>query len=128
MKAVNYIVNHEKEFMEVFNYGKLPLDNNIAEQIIRLFAVNKHQCRFYVSPKGADGAAIIYSMMLSAQENKLAGYMCMTYVLERLPNIKADNEEELRKLLPYNKELPKYLKKLNKNEIKKLLNGTAPKN
>lgn len=128
MKAVKYILNHEDEFMEVFNYGKLPLDNNIAEQIIRPFAVNKHRCRFYVSPKGADGAAIIYSMMLSAQENKLAGYMYMTYVLERLPNIKADNEEELRKLLPYNKELPKYLKKLNKSEIKKLLNGTAPKN
>ena len=67
-------------------------------------------------------------MMLSAQENKLAGYMYMTYVLERLPNINADNEKELRKLLPYNKELPKYLKKLNKSEIKKLLKETAPKN
>lgn len=128
MKAVNYILNHDKEFMEVFNYGKLPMNNSSAERIIRPFAINKHRCRFYVSPNGANSAAIIYSMMLSAQENKLTAYMYMEYVLERLPNIRPDNEEELRKLLPYYSELPSYLNQLSKSEIKKLLKqGTASK-
>ena len=128
MKAVNYILNHEKEFMEVFNYGKLPLDNSAAERVIRPFAVNKHRCRFYVSPEGAGGAAVIYSILLTAQENKLSGYMYMKYILEILPNIDLENEVELRKLLPYNKELPSYLRQLTKNEIQKLLKDKPASN
>lgn len=125
---VNYILNYKKEFKEVFNYRKLPMDNSSAEKIIKPFVVNKHRCRFYVSPEGANGAAIIYLMMLSAQENKLTAYMYMKYVLERLPNTNPDNEEEQRKLLSYSNELPSYLNQLSKSEIKKLLKeGVASK-
>lgn len=44
--------------------------------------------------------------------------MYMTYVLERLPGIDPSDEDEIRKLLPYNKQLPTYLRQLTAQESK----------
>ncbi len=123
LKAIKYLMNHEKEFSEVFNNPKVPFDNSSTERAIRPFVVSRNRCKFYTSPKGAQAAAIIYSILLSAQENKLSPYMYMTYVLERLPGIDPTDEEEIRKLLPYNKELPRYLRQLTAKEIKELKKG-----
>ncbi len=123
IKAINYELNHEKEFREVFNNPKVPFDNSSAERVIRPFVVSRNRCKFYTSPKGAQAAAIIYSLLLSAEENGLSAYMYMEYVLERLPSIDPSDEVEIRKLLPYNKDLPKYLRQLTAKEIKELKKG-----
>lgn len=123
LKAIKYMFNHQKEFGEVFNNPKVPFDNSSTERSIRPFVVSRNRCKFYTSPKGAQAAAVIYSLLLSAEENKLSAYMYMTYILERLPNINPENEEELRKLLPYHEGLPTYLRQLTSKEIKELKKG-----
>lgn len=123
IKAIKYMMNHEKEFYEVFKNPKVPFDNSSTERAIRPFVVSRNRCKFYTSPKGAQAAATIYSILLSAQENKLSPYMYMEYVLERLPSIDPSDEGEIRRLLPYNKDLPKYLRQLTAKEIKELKRG-----
>lgn len=55
-------------------------------------------------------------------ENKQNLYMYFTYLFENLPKLDLTNKEELRKYLPYSRELPSYIGTLSKSEIKAILN------
>ena len=64
---------------------------------------------------------MIYSLVITAIENKVNPYMYFQYILERIKDMDINDHEALKELLPYSKSLPEYTKILSKQEIKKIL-------
>ena len=120
-QAISYTLNHQEELMKCIENGYIPLENSSCERSIRPFVVIRNRCKFYVSPKGADASAKIYSLVITCIENRINPYMYFTHLFENLPNMDLTNKEALRKLLPYSDSLPNYTRILSKKEIKAIL-------
>lgn len=81
--------------------GRLRMDNNLAENAIRPFAVGRKNWLFSGSPRGAHASAVLYSLIETAKANGLEPYAYLRLLFERLPCATTDSE---RKAL-----LPQYL-------------------
>ena len=73
------------------------------------FVIGRKNFLFCFTENGANKSAIAYSIVETAVANNLNVFEYLTYVFDTLPKIKKE-ENSLRKLLPYSKDLPKYLK------------------
>ena len=71
--------------------------------------------------KGAEVSVMIYSLVITAIENKVNPYMYFLYTLEKMKDMDIGDEKALSELLPYSNSLPEYTKILSKREIKKIL-------
>jgi transposase len=60
---------------------------------------------FANTPKGARAGAVIYSLVETAEENKLAPYAYLNHLFEQLPNLESQDAEILDQLLPWNVKL-----------------------
>ena len=121
-KAIQYVLNNKEGLMEFTNDAIIPHDNTSCKRSVRPFVVIRNWCKFSVSVHGAQASAIIYSLVISCIENKQNPYMYLTHLFENLPKLDLTNKEELRKYLPYSRELPSYIRTLSKSEIKAILN------
>jgi transposase len=97
-KAIGYCLKNWAALMEYTKYGYLNIDNNFAENAIRPFALGRKNWLFHGNHKGAEAAAIIYSLLQSAKANGLKPHEYMTYLLD---NIKTTPAAEMEKLLPH---------------------------
>ena len=89
--------------------GHLSIDNNSAERALKNFAVGRRNWLFAKSIRGADASALVYSITETALLNHLKPYAYLTYILDELRKMGAfPKEEELKKLLPWSKDLPEY--------------------
>lgn len=120
-QAISYALNHQVELMRCIDNGYIPLDNSSCERSIRPFVLIRNRCKFYVSPKGADASAKIYSLVITCIENRINPYMYFTHLFENLPNMDLTDKAALRQLLPYSESLPDYTRILTKKEIKAIL-------
>jgi len=58
---------------------------------------------FSAQPHGAEASAVLYSIIETANANALEPYHYLLYLFDKLPEtILADDDAELKKLLPYN--------------------------
>lgn len=97
--AITYATN---QWCHVINYlldGRLDIDNNFTENIIRPFAVGRKNWLFNDTVDGAKASAMIYSILQTAKANGLDPYAYMRHLLTELPKCKT--AEELELLLPY---------------------------
>lgn len=76
--------------------------------MIRSLTIGRKNWLFMNTSRGARSSAVIYSLVNSAKLNKLKPFNYFNYILEILPNIDIDDDEELEKLMPY-ADLPKSL-------------------
>lgn len=70
-KAVNYALNEKKYLYTFLENGNIPVDNNRVENAIRPFTVGRKNWLFCNSSSGAETAAILYSLISTAQANGL---------------------------------------------------------
>jgi hypothetical protein len=77
--------------------GRLEIDNNLAENIIRPVALGRKNYLFAGSHAGAKRAAIIYSLLGSCKLQDINPYDYLIDILQRLP-LQAVNK--LAELLP----------------------------
>lgn len=70
-KAVTYALNQRKALLRFLEDGRLKLDNNRAERALRQVAVGRKNWLFAGSPKGAERAAALYSLVVSCRELKI---------------------------------------------------------
>ena len=105
-EAIQYALNQQKKLEVPFSNGELDIDNNRAERAFKPFVVGRKNWLFSTSSKGAKASATIYSIMETAKENNLHVFHYFVYLLETLPNIDIKNTEELKKLVPWSKDLP----------------------
>jgi transposase len=99
-KAIGYCLNRWPALIAYTYDGKLRIDNNDAERIIRPFAIGRKNWLFAATEKGAIASANIYSLIATCKANGINSYHYLRYVLQ---NIHAANSDtDLRALLPYN--------------------------
>ena len=97
-KAIRYALNQEMVLRVYCTDGRLPIDNNAAERILRLIAIGRKNWQFYGSANGGKTGAILHSLMASAHRNELNEYEYILDVLDRLVDL--PSRAEIEALLP----------------------------
>ena len=65
--------------------GRLEATNNLAERSIKPFVIDRKNFLFANTPKGAEGSAVIFSLIETAKESGLNPFEYLTYVLKNAP-------------------------------------------
>lgn len=71
VKAIRYALNEKKYLYTFLQNGNVPLDNNRAENAIRPFAIGRKNWLFSNTANGAKCSAVLYSLISTAQANKM---------------------------------------------------------
>lgn len=99
-KALIYLNRQWPKLTVFLTDGRIPLDNNPAENAIRPFVIGRKNWLFSQTPKGAHASAKLYSLIETAKANGIEPYTYMVEVLTKLPTSTTD--DELDRLLPWN--------------------------
>jgi transposase len=105
-KAVAYSLSNWELMTNILKDGQCELSSNLAEQMIRPFAVGRRNYLFCKTPHGAKASAVIYSIVGTAKLNGLNPYHYLKYLMEQLPNTPITSDESLDHLLPWSETLP----------------------
>ena len=98
-KALQYLHNQWERLIGYLDDGAYPIDNNVAENAIRPFAVGRKNWLFANSQAGAKASANLYSLIQTAKANGLNPYEYLKTVFKGLPN--AESVEDIENLLPW---------------------------
>lgn len=110
-KAIAYSLNNYEYLSNYLLDGRLSMDNNICEQLMKSFVLSRKNFLFCFSENGADKSSIAYSVLETARANQLKPEDYLNYVFEQLGKLDNPTEDDYKNLLPYSKILPSYLKK-----------------
>ena len=114
--AVNYSLKFWKGLTKYLDDGRLSIDNNHTERIIRKLVMARNNFLFADTVKGAKALCLHFSLIQTAIANSLEPYKYYEYILDQLPYCKT--VEDYEDLLPWN---------INKHVLYKhiLLEGVA---
>ena len=70
-EAMNYFLNHYDEFIKFIDHRELPVDNNPAERLLRSAVIGRKTWYGTHSKRGAETAAILFSIMESCKLNDI---------------------------------------------------------
>ena len=99
-EAIDYMLNRWDAFVRYTNDGRIPIDNNIIERLLRPVAIGRKNYLFFGSEKGGQTAATLYTLVQSARRNCVDVWPYLTDVLRCLPGIAPDDTTALEALLP----------------------------
>jgi transposase len=99
-KAINYLHGQWPKLVRYTEDGRLDIDNNAAERVIRPFVIGRNNWLFSDSANGAEASARLYSLILTAKANGHEPYRYLCHVFKELPA--ADSVEDVEALLPFN--------------------------
>ena len=105
-RALDYAVAQWPDLMNALDDGRLPIDNNRAEQAIRPFAVGRKNWLFSDTQAGAHASAGIYSIVTTARANGLKAYDYLEWVLSEMPKADAAGELDAARFLPWSPDVP----------------------
>ena len=128
--GLQYGINQE-QFLRVFLSNRdVPMDNNLAEQVIRPFTIGRKNWVCANSIHGASASAILYSIVETAKANDLKVYDYLEFLLTELTKHAEDTDREfLKDLLHWSETVQKKCsnrKNLN-SYVKVQIYGTVPK-
>lgn len=109
-KAINYSLNALPELKNYLKDGRLEIDNNRAERMMKSFVIGRKNFLFCFTESGAEASALLYGIVETAYANNLKVEQYLTYVFKTLPLINVKKIEEVSELLPYSDKLPQELK------------------
>jgi transposase len=98
--AVHYTLNQWDYLTRYTDDGSMPIDNNLLERDIRVFATGRKNWLFSDTVAGAKASAIVYSLMLTCRASGIEPLAWLRHVLTELPQRTAD--AEIDDLLPFN--------------------------
>lgn len=84
-KAITYTLNRKTYLARYLEDGKLEIDNNLVENQIRPVALGRKNYLFAGSAKGAERAAMFYSLLASCTQNQIDPFTWLHDVMLRLP-------------------------------------------
>mgnify|MGYP001286566357 FL=1 len=98
--AVSYTLNQWEYLTRYTEDGRMPIDNNLLERDIRIFATGRKSWLFSDTVDGAKASAVIYSLMLTCRACRVEPFAWLRHVLTELPQrVENPNIEDL---LPLN--------------------------
>jgi transposase len=98
--AISYMFSQQKYLRNVLLDGRLELSNNRAERTVKPFVICRKNFLFANTPRGAQAAATIFSLIETAKETSLNPFEYLTYVFKTAPNMDMNNAEHIEALLP----------------------------
>ena len=101
-KALTYLKEQWPYLTNYLKDGRLELSNNRAERSIKPFVIDRKNFLFANTPKGANGSAVMFSLIQTAIENGLDPYRYLTWLLKTANNVDMDDIEVVQSLLPWN--------------------------
>ncbi len=96
-KAIGYMLGIWKELQTYLLDGRIPIDNNLAENAIRPIALGRKNWLFVGSEAGGHAAAILMTFCATCRKNKINTWAYLKDVLQR---INAHPVKRLHELLP----------------------------
>jgi transposase len=98
-KAIDYALSNWRALTRYLDDGRVPIDNNAAENAVRPLAVGRKNWLFVGSQQAGERAAVVLSLIESAKLNGHDPWAYLKDVFERLPTLK---HRDLAQLLPHN--------------------------
>lgn len=98
--AITYTLNLWDKLIRYLDDGRLPIDNNSAENAIRPFAVGRKNWLFSDTVEGAEATATMFSLIRTAVANNLEPYWYLRYLLDNLTKLKT--KDNFRHFMPQN--------------------------
>ena len=98
--AISYTLNQWAYLTRYVEEGEMPIDNNLLERDIRIFATGRKSWLFCDTVSGAKASAVIYSLMLTCRACEVEPLAWLRHVLTELPQRKHD--DDISDLLPFN--------------------------
>jgi transposase len=98
-KAIRYMLDRWQALTRYVDDGRMEIDNNIAEQVLRTVAMGRKNWLHCGSDAGGERAAAMYSLIGSAKMNGLDPFAYLRHVLTHLPDHPITRIEEM---LPWN--------------------------
>ena len=86
-QAMAYVLGHRKAFMAYLGDGRLSIDNNLAERMIRPIVVGRKNFLFAGSERGGRTMATLMSLVYSARLHELNVHAYVTDVIERIAGL-----------------------------------------
>jgi transposase len=97
-KAIRYCLLHWEKLTNYLRDGRIEIDNNAIENVIRPFALSRKNWLFSGSPRGAKAGAIFFSLIETCKANQIEPYKYFCAMLHKIRFSKT--EEDYKKLLP----------------------------
>ena len=99
--AVHYMLNEWDAIENIFTRGDYHLDNNTVERLNRYISLSRRNSLFFGSHKGAQRAAMFYSLACSCRLNKVNFFEYISDVINRTALMQPNTDiKEYRALLP----------------------------
>jgi hypothetical protein len=109
--AIKYSLNEEKKLRVFLDHPICEIDNNRAERYIKPYVTGRKAWLFANSTRGAESSAMIFSLVITAKENKLKIFDYLVYLFEQLAANRHDLDMiDLEPLMPWSDLLPKNLR------------------
>lgn len=99
-EAIDYMLNRWDAFVRYISDGRIQIDNNVIERLLRPVAIGRKNFLFFGSEKGGQTAATLYTLVQSARRNNVNVWPYLTDVLRRIPAIAPGDAAALEALLP----------------------------
>ncbi len=99
-KAMKYALTYWHGLVLFLDDGRLEIDNNSTERMIKIFVMARKNFLFSDTTNGADALGNHFSMVLTAQHHGLDPVQYYVHVLKAIPYCKSF--EDYEKLLPWN--------------------------
>jgi transposase len=98
-KAMTYMDRQWPKLVRVLDDGRLPLDTNAVENVIRPFVVGRKNWLFADTIAGARASANLYGLIETAKDNGIEPWRYLRQLFEELPKI--DSIDQLQALMPH---------------------------
>jgi len=99
-EAIDYVLNRWEALVRYTSDGRIRIDNNIIERLLRPVAIRRKNYLFMGSEKGGQTAATLYTLVQSARRNCVDVWPYLTDVLRRIAAIVPGDTAALEALLP----------------------------
>ncbi|UFS85034.1 transposase (plasmid) [Rhizobium sp. T136] len=96
----SYALNQWEYLTRYTGDGRMPIDNNLLERDIRIFATGRKSWLFSDTVQGAKASAVIYSLMLTCRACGVEPFAWLKHVLTELPQ--RPDDADIDDLLPFN--------------------------
>ena len=99
-KAVGYAINHRVELKRFLDDGRLEIDNNHTERMIKPLVISRKNFMFCNSVAGANAVCMHFGLIQTAKLHGLDPYEYYVILLTNIPH--CQSVEDYEKLLPWN--------------------------
>jgi transposase len=99
--AIDYLLNHWQALVRYTTDGKLAIDNGAAERALRGLTIGRKNWLFCGSERGAQAAAVHFSLIASCHRHGLDAFAYLRDILTQLPRLgPAPSHDAILPLLP----------------------------